>query len=58
MEPPLNRSLTFLYLAVEDLYNEWAISGDSSQCCTLCDFHIGLGASLRHDKCLILHLLP
>ena len=58
MEPHLNKSLIFLRLTVKDLYNERAIGDDGSEYRTLCDFHIGLGASLGRDDSPVLCLLP
>ena len=58
VEPPSNKSLIILCLAIEDLYNEGAIGGDGLEYRMLCDFCIGLGASLECDDSLVLHLLP
>ena len=45
IEPHLNIFFRLFCLAVEDLYNDGAISGDGSVCRTLCDLCICLNGS-------------
>ena len=46
IEPPLNIFFKLFYFAVEDLYNNGAISSDGSVCRILCDLCIRLDGSL------------
>ena len=58
MELPLNRSLIFLCLGIEDLYSRGIVGSDDFECDTLCDFCISLDVLLGHNDSIILSLLP